>query len=195
MKLWRSISIYGTSGVMLEGCCDELACCLRRMDIADSRLRVAFQFMQRNANTFTMRFTHTFITTNKGCERYRLRCRERRIPSCAMFCAGDLLAILVFVGSRWLMLDELRSTLWMLTFAQSSKLLISDCAMQTPLTRKPSLPLAVSLLVAAPVVLLLRRELSRMVCAGLCSRQRFGESQHAEQPQHMNCRISQLLAA
>ena len=167
MKLWRSISINRPRSIVLKGCCYEFSCRLRCMNIADARLRVALQFMQRNANTFTMSITHTLITTNKSSDRHRLWRRERRIPSCAMFCAGDLLAVLVFVGSRWLMLDELRSTLWMLAFAQSCKLLISDCAVQTPLTRKLSLPFTVSLPITAPVVLLLRRELSRMVCAGL----------------------------
>jgi hypothetical protein len=45
-----------------------------------------------------------------------------------MFCAGDLLAVLVFVGSSWLMFNETRNTLWMLALDQSSKMLISDCA-------------------------------------------------------------------
>ena len=55
----------------------------------------------------------------------------------------------------------------MLAFAQSSKLHIADTALQAPLVCKTSLPFAVTLLVTAPVVLLLRCELSRMVCTGL----------------------------
>jgi len=43
----------------------------------------------------------------------------------------------------------------MLAFAQAGEVLGADFAMQTPLLRKPALPLAMSLLVAAPVVLLL----------------------------------------
>jgi hypothetical protein len=107
---------------MLEGCGDELACCLGRMNVTDASLCVPLQFMQRNANTFAMGFTYTIITTYKGRERNRLRCRERRIPSRAMLRAGDLLAIAIVVGLRRLMLDELRIALWMPTFAQTSKL-------------------------------------------------------------------------
>ncbi len=85
MKLRRSIAIYRTSGVMLEGSGDELACCLRRMDVTNASLCVPLQLLQRHANTFTMRLTYTIIATHKGCKRNRLGCGERRIPSCTMF--------------------------------------------------------------------------------------------------------------
>jgi hypothetical protein len=71
-----------------------------------------------------------------------------------MFHAGDFLAVLVFVGACGLVLDELHAALRMLAFAQTGEVLGADFAMQTPLLREPALPLAVRLLVAAPVVLL-----------------------------------------
>ncbi len=64
MELGSCISINRPCGVMLEGCCGKLASRVRRMNIADACLRIPLQLMQRNANTFTMRITHTFITTN-----------------------------------------------------------------------------------------------------------------------------------
>ena len=49
-----------------------------------------------------------------------------------MLRAGNLLPVFVFVGSCRLMLDELCTTLWMLTFAEQCELLISNRALQTP---------------------------------------------------------------
>lgn len=117
MKLRRCVSINWTRSVMLEGCCYKLSSRLRRMNIADAGLRVVLQFMQCNANAFAMCFTHTLITANESCYRYRLWCGERRIPTCAMFRAGNLPAILVFIGSCRLVLNELRGAYWMLSFA------------------------------------------------------------------------------
>ncbi len=85
MKLRSSIAIHWTSGVMLEGSGDELARCLRRMDIADPCLCIPLQLLQRDANTFTVRLTNTIIATHKGCKRNRLGCGERSIPPCSMF--------------------------------------------------------------------------------------------------------------
>lgn len=164
------VSIDRARGVMLEGCCDKLAGRLRRMNIANASLRVAFQFVQRNANTFAMCITHALIATNKSRHRYRLWRRERSIPTCTMFCTRNLLAIFVLIHSRWLMPHKLHLTDWMLAFTQQLELLICNRAMQTPFTRELSLPFTVSLAITTPVVLLLRRELSRMVCASLISR-------------------------
>jgi hypothetical protein len=99
------------------------------MEVPDASLRVAFQFMKRNTNTFTMCASHAFIATHKRSKRNGLRRRERRIPSCTMFCARDLLAIFVLVGLCWLMPDKLHGVLWMLPFAQPCELLISYRAM------------------------------------------------------------------
>ena len=38
-----------------------------------------------------------------------------------MLYAGDLLAVFVLVGFRWLVLDKLRADLWMLSLAQSGE--------------------------------------------------------------------------
>src|SRR5271155_1621949 len=119
MKLGRGIATNGTGGVMLEGRGDKLTCRLRRMDIADASLCVPLQLLQRNANTFAMRFTHATIAAYKGSQRNGFRRGERRIPSCAMFRTGDLLAVLILVSSGGLMPDELGIALGMPTFAQA----------------------------------------------------------------------------
>jgi hypothetical protein len=54
-----------------------------------------------------------------------------------------------------LMPDKLLYGVRMLTFTQSREMLGPNCALKVPLLGKPTLPLAVALLIAAPVVLLL----------------------------------------
>ncbi len=41
VKLWCSIAVYGTRGVMLEGSCNELAGCFWRMDVTNASLCIA----------------------------------------------------------------------------------------------------------------------------------------------------------
>src|SRR5208283_2653192 len=98
-----------------------------------------------------------------------------------MFDAGDFLAVLVVVGLCRLVLDELRAVFRMLPFAQSSKFFGANGTAQSPLLGKPSLPLAMHLRVTAPVVLLLRHKLTRVVGSRLPCRQGFGDGQHAIQ--------------
>ena len=181
MKLRRSIPIHRAGSVMLEGGGNELGRRLRRVDIADPRLRVPLQFAKCDANTFPVRLAHTLIAAPKRGQRNGFRRGECRIPSGAMFDAGDFLAVLVLVGSCRLVLDELRTAFRMLSFAQPSESFGSNGTAQSPLLGKPSLPLAMHLRVTAPVVLLLRHKLTRMVRPRLSCRQRFGDGQHAMQ--------------
>src|SRR5665213_1508565 len=105
VKLRRSITVHRTGGVMFEGGRDELAGRLRCVDVADTRLRVTLQFSKSDADTLTVRFPDTVIASYKGGKRNGLRCGECGIPSRAVFRAGDLLAVLVFVGFGRLMFD------------------------------------------------------------------------------------------
>jgi hypothetical protein len=59
--------------------------------------------------------------------------------------------------------DELHAVLRMLAFTQPGKVVGADFAMQAPLLRELALPLAMRLLVAAPVVLFFRRELAGVI--------------------------------
>ena len=164
MELRRGVAVNRPRGVVLEGRGNEFARRLRRMDIADARLRVPLQLVKRHADTLPMRLPHAVIAAHKRGERYRLRRGERRIPSGAMFHAGHLLA--VFVLRRFAKPDAGRAALpclGMLAFAQSREVLSANCTVQAPLLGELALPFAMSLLIAAPVVLLLRSKLPRMV--------------------------------
>jgi hypothetical protein len=80
-----------------------------------------------------------------------------------MLGAGYLSAKLAFIGSRNLMPHELLFGVRMLAFTQSRKVFGTNGTLQPPLLGEPALPLTVTLLIAAPVVLSLRGKLPRMV--------------------------------
>ena len=63
--------------------------------------------------------------------------------------------------------DNLFARKRMLAFGEPGKMLVMDCAIEVPLAGKPALPFTVALLIAAPVILLFRGELSRVVGLGL----------------------------
>ena len=155
---------------MLERSGNELTLRFWRMNVTNAGLCIPLQLLQCHANTFAMRFAHTIIATHKGRKRNRLGCGERRIPSCTMFRAGDLLTIAIVVGPGGLVLDELRIVRWVPSFAQTSKLFSPYVAMHSPLLCKAPLPLAMSFLIAAPVVLSFRGELARVIRSCLSSR-------------------------
>jgi hypothetical protein len=73
-----------------------------------------------------------------------------------MFDAGDFFAILSLVGSRNLVPDQLFAGFRMLALGQPCKLFVMNRAMEVPLAGKRALPFTVALLIAAPVILLLR---------------------------------------
>ncbi len=91
-----------------------------------------------------------------------------------MLNARDFLAVFTVVGPGNLMPHKLLFGGRVLAFAQPGELFIADCAGESPLLRKSALPLAEALLVAAPIVLPLRRELPRVIGSRLACRKRFG---------------------
>ncbi len=80
-----------------------------------------------------------------------------------MLDAGNFLAEFAFVGSRNLMPEKLLFGVRVLALAQPREVLSLNCAGELPLLGEPALPLTVALLIAAPVVLLLRGKLARMI--------------------------------
>ena len=80
-----------------------------------------------------------------------------------MFGAGHFLVEFPFICSRNLMPDELLFGVRMLAFTQSRKVFGTNGTLQPPLLGEPALPLTVTLLIAAPVVLFLRGKLPRMI--------------------------------
>jgi hypothetical protein len=163
MKLGRSIAINGPRGVVLESGGDEFSGRLWGMDIADSRLRVSFKLLKCRAYTLPMGFSHTIIAAHKRGKRYRLRRRECGVPPGAMLGAGHLSAEFAFIGSRNLMPDKLLFGVRMLAFTQPRKVFGTNGTLQPPLLGESALPLTVTPLIAAPVVLFLRSKLPHMV--------------------------------
>jgi len=53
---------------------------------------------------------------------------------------------------------------------------------QTPLLDELALPLAMTVLVPAPVIRLFRRKFAGMICPGLAAGERFGDGQHTRGP-------------
>jgi hypothetical protein len=70
-----------------------------------------------------------------------------------MLYARYFLAEFSLIGFGNLMADELRFRVRMLAFGQPGEVLIAKCALQAPLLGQLALPLAMSLLVTAPIVL------------------------------------------
>src|SRR5580658_1861151 len=117
VKLWCGIPIHRAGGIVLEGGSDELGRRLRRVDIADTRLRIPLQFAKRYTDALTVRLAHPLIAAHKRGQRDGFRRGECCIPPGSMFDAGDFLAVLVVVGLCRLVLDELRAACRMLSFA------------------------------------------------------------------------------
>ena len=133
------------------------------MDIVDPRLRELLKSSQGNANAFPMRQAHPLIAARKRGERNRLRRGDRFVPAGTVLDARDFRPDLVFVSLVRLMANQLPAAPGMLAFGHSRKLFIADRAFEIPFLRQLPLLLAVALLVLAPVVLLLRRELARVI--------------------------------
>src|SRR5271157_2266707 len=163
MKLRCRVAIDGPRGVVLESGGDEFSGRLRGMDIADPRLRVSLKLLKCRAYTLPMGLPDPVIAAHKRGERYRLRRRECGVPPGAMLGAGHLSAKFAFIGSRNLMPYELLFGVRMLAFTQSCKVFRTNATLQPPLLGESALPLTVTLLIAAPVVLFLRGKLPHMV--------------------------------
>jgi hypothetical protein len=139
------------------------------MDIADPRLRVSLKFLKCRAYTLPVGFPHPIIAAHKGGKRYRFWRRERGVPPGTMLGAGYLSAKFAFIGSRNLMPHELLFGVRMLAFTQSRKVFGTNATLQPPLLGESALPLTVTPLIAAPVVLFLRVKLPHMVGLRLAS--------------------------
>jgi hypothetical protein len=69
VELRRGVAVHRAGGIVLEGSRNELACRLRRVDVADPRLSVFLQLGQCNPNALPMRLSHALIAADKGSER------------------------------------------------------------------------------------------------------------------------------
>jgi hypothetical protein len=180
VELGSRIALDGPRGVMLEGRDHKLPGHLRGVDVADTRLSVMLQLSQCHTHTLAVGLSHAIIAAHKRGQGNRLWSRERRIPPGPVLDAGDFLAVFALVGARNLMTNELRLGERMLALGQSGEVLGAYFTLQSPLLGQLALPFAMPLLVAAPVVLLLRGKLPLMVRPGLTCRERLGDRQHGE---------------
>jgi hypothetical protein len=128
VELRRGVAFNRPRGVVLKGSRNEFACCLRRVDVADPRLGVAFQLGQGDTHTFPMRLSHTPIAADKCGERNRLRRGERSISTGAVLYARHFLAEFALIGFRNLMANELIFRVRVLAFGQPSEVLIANRA-------------------------------------------------------------------
>jgi hypothetical protein len=65
VELRRGVAVHRAGGIVLEGSRNELACRLRRVDVADPRLSVFLQLGQCNPNALPMRLSDTLIAADK----------------------------------------------------------------------------------------------------------------------------------
>jgi hypothetical protein len=126
VELRRGVAVYRTGGIVLEGSRNEFACRLRRVDVADPRLSVAFQLGQGSPPALPMRLSHSLIAAHKGSERNRLRRGECGVPSGAMLHARHFLAEFSLVSFGDLMANKLRFRVRVLAFGQTRKMLIAN---------------------------------------------------------------------
>ena len=68
VELRRGVALDRPRGVVLEGRGDEFARRLRRMDVADPRLRVPLQLPKSHAHALPVRLSYPVIAAHKGGE-------------------------------------------------------------------------------------------------------------------------------
>src|SRR6266566_1330418 len=120
-----------------------------------------------------MCLSDALISTYKGGQRYALRSRKRRVPSCAMFHRADFLAPPVHVFSGGLVADELFGSDRVLSFGEPLEMLLAHFSAQSPLFGKPSVPLPANLFRFGVVVLTCIAKLFCMIRLCLTRAQRL----------------------
>src|SRR5258707_911314 len=125
-----------------------------------------------------MRFSDAFISAYEGCQRYALRGRKRRVPSCAVLHRAYFLAAPVHVFSGCLVPDELFTSDRVLSFRKPLKMFFAHFSAQSPLLREPAVPLPMNLLRFGVVVLTGVAKLFRVIRLCLSCAQRFRDCKH-----------------
>jgi len=119
MELRRSVAIDRTGCVVLEFCCDKLACHFGRVVAAEARLRVPLQLIESDIYGLLVRFTHTRIAADERGQRNRFRRAEGSVPSGSMLHRSNRLAFLGFIVMHLAVADQLFASPRMLTFRDS----------------------------------------------------------------------------
>src|SRR5438552_16335352 len=82
VQLRCGITVDRPGAVVLEFRSYPFARCFCGKIPADARLDIPLQFIECNANAFSMCLPYSFISAHKGSQRYALRCRKRRDCPC-----------------------------------------------------------------------------------------------------------------
>jgi len=95
-----------------------------------------------------------------------------------MLSGGDFLTEFALVCSRDLVANKLLASMRILPFSQPSEVFRFHGPGKLPLLGKLTLPFAVALLVAAPVILFLGGKLTFVISSRLAGRERFRDGKH-----------------
>src|SRR2546430_4823736 len=133
MQLRCGITVYRPGAVVLEFCGYPFAGCFCGKIPADTRLDIPLQFIECNANAFSMCLPYPFISAHKGSQRHALRCRKRRIPSCAVLHRTYLLTVPIYVFPRCLMAHQLLASHRVLAFREPPEVFLMNFSAQSPL--------------------------------------------------------------
>src|SRR6267378_6348198 len=125
MQLRRGITVDRPGAVVLEFRGYPFAGCFCGKIPADARLDIPLQFIECNANAFSMCLPYSFISAHKGSQRHALRCRKRRIPSRAVLHRTYLPTVPVYVFPRGLMAHQLLATHRVLPFREPLEMFLA----------------------------------------------------------------------
>src|SRR6266513_2894141 len=140
VQLRCGITVDWPGAIVLEFCGHPFAGCFRGKIPADARLDIPLQFIECNANAFSMSFSYSFISAHKRSQRYALRCRKRRIPTRAVLHRTYLPAVPVYVFPRCLMAHQLLAGHRVLAFREPLEMFLMNFSAQSPLPGEPAVP-------------------------------------------------------
>jgi hypothetical protein len=123
MELWRNVTIYRASGIVLELGSDELGRRFGRMIAADPSLRVHFELLQGNTDAFSMGCTDIVVAANQRGERDGFRSGKGRIPPRTMLHGFDGFAVCILVFVRGALANKLLARRRMLPLAEFREVL------------------------------------------------------------------------
>src|SRR5437660_11480146 len=175
VQLRCGITVDRPGAVVLEFCGHPFAGCFCGKIPADARLDIPFQFIECNANAFSMSFSVSFISAHEINQRHALRCRKRCIPSRAVLHRTYLPTVPVYVFPRCLMAHQLLATHRVLAFREPLEMFLMNFSAQSPLHGEPAVPFTAYLVALRVVVFSRVGKLRRMIRLGLARTQWIGD--------------------
>ena len=175
MQLRCRVTVYRPGAVVLEFRRHPFAGCFCGKIPADARLDIPLQFIECNANAFSMCLPYAFISAHKGSQRHALRCRKRCIPSRAVLHRTYLPTVPVYVFPRCLMAHQLLATHRVLAFREPLEMFLAHFSAQSPLPGEPAVPFTAYLVALRVVVFSRVGKLLRVIRLGLARTQWIGD--------------------